>query len=194
MKDKKENVLTPYICYALTELPPEIREWAKAFYAAVADKCKGVIGVRGFVPHEHYDPVANANFTPQQVDCAERRQVCKCSSVVIVVALAPSWGGGIEVEMANQNGVPVIILCEKDKLEKRLVSRLLRGNPAVREVIAFKNEEDALLQLSNALRKLFPEEAAKTLKMEMLMAKRLAGAQELQSAFDAIRRYGRDGA
>ena len=148
---QRAGVLQPYICYALTELPPETREQAKAFYVRVADLCHKTIGVRGFVPHEHYDPVVNANFSPQDVDEAERRQVCEYTSIVIVVALAPSWGGGIEVEMANRSGVPVIILCEKEKLDKRLISRLLRGNPAVRRVIAFENEDDALNQLANVL-------------------------------------------
>jgi len=144
--------LTPYICYALTELAPETREQAKAFYVRVADACEATIGVRGFVPHEHFDPIKHANYTPSDVDGAERRQVCENTSIVIVVALAPSWGGGIEVEMANRSGVPVIILCKKEQLEKRLVSRLLRGNPAVRQVIAFQTEEDAVSQLSVALR------------------------------------------
>ncbi|MEK7681025.1 MAG: hypothetical protein AAB348_03200 [Patescibacteria group bacterium] len=150
----QETTLLPYICYALTELRPEKRDAAKAFYVRVAETCEKVLGIRGFVPHEHYDPVAHANFTPHEVDEAERRQVCERTSVVIVVALAPSWGGGIEVEMANRYSIPVIILCEKWKLEERKISRLLLGNPAVRLVIAFRNEDDALEQLADALRRL----------------------------------------
>jgi len=41
--------------------------------------------------------------------------VCEETSLLIVVAITPSWGGGIEVEMANKDHVPAIILCEKEK-------------------------------------------------------------------------------
>ncbi|OHA62586.1 MAG: hypothetical protein A2748_00690, partial [Candidatus Wildermuthbacteria bacterium RIFCSPHIGHO2_01_FULL_45_20] len=116
-----------YICGPLTELPPDVRDKVKAVYSCLAGICQKVTGVRGFAPHEHYDPVAAPHFTPQQVDAGEREQVCKKTSCVIVVALAPSWGGGIEVEMANRSGVPVILLAPQGKQ----VSRLLRGNPAV---------------------------------------------------------------
>lgn len=143
----------PYICYPLTELPPETREQAKSFYVQIADACEHAIGVRGFVPHEDYDPVKHAHFSPEGIDTAVRKQICYFTFIVIVVAIAPSWGGGIEVEMANRYGIPVFILCEKEKLEKRLISRLLRGNPAVKGVIAYTDEHDAISQLTQALRK-----------------------------------------
>ncbi len=144
----------PYICYALTELDPAIRDEAKAFYVRAADACEEILGTRGFVPHEHYDPM---NFTPTQVDEAERKQVCEHSSLLVVIALAPSWGGGIEVEMANQTSIPAILLCEKAKLEAHLISRLLRGNPAVKQIIAFTDYDDAITQLKVALRDLYPQ-------------------------------------
>ncbi|MDD2757786.1 MAG: hypothetical protein PHD72_00210 [Patescibacteria group bacterium] len=158
----KKIVKRPYICGPLTELPPEKQGPTKEFYVRVAELCYYVLGVRGFVPHEHYDPVAHANFTPQDVDKAERRQVCKRTSVLIVVPLAPSWGGGIEVEMARQSNVPALVLCEKEKLERRLISRLLRGNPAVVGVISYEGELNMAWQLAHALDQLFPHRAKKT--------------------------------
>jgi CheY-like chemotaxis protein len=65
--------------------------------------------------------------------------------------VAPSWGGGIEVEMAHEHAIPVLILCEKEKLERRLISRLLRGNPAVRHIITYTSEDEALQKLQSAL-------------------------------------------
>mgnify|MGYP001600443790 CR=1 FL=1 len=126
-----ENEKSAYICGPLTELPAERKLWAKRFYAKLADVCKETTGKRAFVPHEHYDPQIHAKFTPQEVDCAERKQVCEKTSVLIVVAIAPSWGGGIEVEMAHRSGVPIIIICERGKIMLKKISRLLLGNPSV---------------------------------------------------------------
>ncbi len=66
----------PYICYALTELSPRFREQAKAFYVQVGNTCAEIYGSeqRGFVPHEHYDPKTNANYTPAQVDAAGHQE------------------------------------------------------------------------------------------------------------------------
>lgn len=84
----------------------------------MADVVEDVTGVRAFVPHEHFDPIRHTKFTPREVDEVERERVCKRTSILVVAAIAPSWGGGIEVEMANRSGVPVLILCERDKLKK----------------------------------------------------------------------------
>ncbi len=153
MRDCGEPLLRgPYVCGPLTELPAGEQSPAKEFYKEIADVCAETLGVRAFVPHEHYDPVVNPDFTPKQVDEAERRQVCQRTSVLIVVAIAPSWGGGIEVEMARQSNVPIIILCEKEKLEQRKISRLLRGNPGVKMIIPYSSRKQALLSLGRFLR------------------------------------------
>lgn len=140
-----------YICGPLTELPKKMQDWARRFYESIADVCEEVSGDRAFVPHEHYCPIMAPNFSPAQIDLAERRQVCQSTTVLIVIAIAPSWGGGIEVEMANKAGVPAIILHPKGKK----VSRLLRGNPAIVDIIEYKDEEDALSQLKKILSKIF---------------------------------------
>ena len=154
MSRKVENGKSAYICGPLTELSPEDQQWVKEFYRQIADLCQAVVGIRGFVPHEHYDPIKHANFSPPEVDEAERCQVCECTSVLIVVAVAPSWGGGIEVEMANQSGVPVILVCEREKLRQKKISRLLRGNPAVAAVIEYDTAVEALANLRRELAKL----------------------------------------
>ena len=125
-----------YICGPLAELAPEERDRIRSFYVKIADLCTEVLGTRGYVPHEKLDPIDHPLATPEEVDHNDRDQVCNHTSVLIVVAVAPSWGGGIEVEMANQSHVPVIVLCSKSQLAAGKVSRLLRGNPAVKYVIA----------------------------------------------------------
>lgn len=146
---------TGYVCGPLTELPPEQREAIKIFYGQIADLCQHITGQRAFVPHEHYDPIKHASFTPQQVDAAERRQVCECTSCLIVVPVAASWGGGIEVEMAYRSQIPVLLLCEREKLEQKKISRLLRGNPAVVAEISYVSREKALDMLEKELREIF---------------------------------------
>lgn len=138
------NEKCAYVCAPLTELPLSRQQKIKVFYTKIADIYEEVTGERAFVPHEHYDPIRHARFTPREVDNAERHQVCDRTSLLIVVAVAPSWGGGIEVEMANQNGIPVLILCEREKLVQGRISRLLKGNPAVIAVIDYETEEEAL--------------------------------------------------
>jgi len=62
----------------------------------IGDLFKQLIGVRAFVPHEHFDPVKQSQFSPREVDKAEREQVSCKTSLLIIVVIAPSWGGGIE--------------------------------------------------------------------------------------------------
>ena len=143
-----------YICGPLTELDEETKEFAKRLYVGIADICEEVLGIRAFVPHEHYDPIKHKNYTPADVDKAERDQVMNKTSVLIVLPIAPSWGGGIEVEMARQEGVPVILLCERQKLKARLISRLLRGNPAVSVETSYDSEIDAYAAIKDALIKI----------------------------------------
>ena len=140
----KKNGKAPYICGPLTELPSAEQAKLKAAYSEMGDVCGEVLGVRAFVPHEHYDPVAHPNATPQEVDLAERAQVCKHTSMLIVVAHFPSWGGGIEVEMAHRSHVVALLFRRRGQP----CSRLLRGNPAIQEIV----EYDHISELPERLR------------------------------------------
>jgi hypothetical protein len=143
-----------YVCGPLTEIPRNRREQVKAFYVTIGDLLEQMTGIRAFVPHEHYDPVKNANFTPTEVDAAERVQVCENTSLLIVIAIVPSWGGGIEVEMAFRSGVPVLLLCPRKKLKEKRISRLLQGNPGVVDIISYASAANALAQLRDKLREM----------------------------------------
>lgn len=148
--------LPAYICGPLTELDPQTREKTKRLYENLASLCLDALGVRAFVPHEHYDPIKHASFTPQEVDTAERTQVCEKTSILIVVAILPSWGGGIEVEMAYRSNVPIILLIPKNKK----TSRLLRGNPGIKCGIEYNSEIEALAAVKYELLKLREEMVA----------------------------------
>ena len=152
MKDKKDNKKiggekVAYICGPLTDLSAEERSEIRNFYDKIADVCEEATGLRAFAPHENYDSPENQTFSPQDIDDAERNQVCNKTSILIAVYIAPSWGGGIEVEMARQSGVPIIILCPKGKK----ITRLLLGNRNVVKVIYYENEAQALDSVKDAL-------------------------------------------
>lgn len=136
----------PYICGPIRELSVEERPQILKFYERIADAFKGMTP---FVPHQRFDPDNYVDFTPHDIDGVERDQVCNKTSLLVVVAVAPSWGGGIEVEMANNNHVPVIILCEREKLNNRRISRLLLGNPAVKKVIEYDIQDEAIKKLEH---------------------------------------------
>ena len=147
----QNNKRCAYICSALTELPQEVQEPFKFVLSRTADLCEEVLGVRGFAPHEHNDPVHAPSKTPKEVDAHERPQVAEKTSVLIVFTNAPSWGGGIEVEIANQNNVPVILLREIINSKPRKVSRLLLGSPGVKEVVDYEMYNDLFDKLREVL-------------------------------------------
>jgi len=135
-------------------LPQEAQEPIKLIYSLIGDLCQQALGIRGFVPHEHNDPVRHAKRTPKQVDRQERCQVTTSSSCLILLTIAPSWGGGIEAEMANNSGVPIILLRQNWKQKPRRVSRLLLGNPAVKAIVNFETYPQLFKKLQRILPKI----------------------------------------
>jgi hypothetical protein len=118
-----------YISGALTALEDAPR--TKLFYEVIAEIAEGA-GLRAYLPHRVTDPVAAANIEPRTVYEIDRAHVT-AARVVIAYAGIPSFGVGIEVELAREQRVPVIVVAERD----RPVSRLLLGNPAVIEMVRF---------------------------------------------------------
>lgn len=145
MKRLKNKI--PYVCGPLTELPARTQQRVKDFYVSIADICKETIGKRAFVPHENFDPIRHENFSPRNVDKKERKQIYDRTSLLIIVAITPSWGGGIEVEMANRSHVPAVLLYKKGKK----ISRLLRGNPSIKHTIIYQTPNGALRELRKFL-------------------------------------------
>jgi len=138
----------PYICGPLTELPLEMQGWVRPFYSRIADVCQETIGKRPFVPHEHFDPIIHAKFLPREVYEKEVKQIREKTSILIVVAIAPSWGGGIEAGIAGLDKIPIILLRPIGKA----VSRFLLGIPSIICQIAYDSQESALSVLKNMLK------------------------------------------
>ncbi len=132
-----------YISGALTALDDAPR--TKLFYEVLAE-IAGTTGLRAYLPHRVSDPVAAAHLDPRAVYEIDRAHVTS-AAVVIAYAGIPSFGVGIEVELAREHSVPVIIVAERD----RPISRLLLGNPAVVEVVKFADLDGLRRALAAAL-------------------------------------------
>ncbi|MDQ2951649.1 MAG: hypothetical protein M3R54_05245, partial [Chloroflexota bacterium] len=103
-------------------------------------------GLRAYLPHRVTDPVTASHLDARAVYDIDRAHVTG-SRVVVAYAGIPSFGVGIEVELAREHGIPVILVVERD----RTVSRLLLGNPAVVEVVRFADLEGLRRALITAL-------------------------------------------
>jgi 2'-deoxynucleoside 5'-phosphate N-hydrolase len=132
-----------YISGALTALDDAPR--TKLFYELLAEIAEAA-GLRAYLPHRVSDPGIAARLDPRAVYEIDRAHVT-AAAVVIAYAGIPSFGVGIEVELAREHAVPVIIVAERD----RPISRLLLGNPAVVELVKFADLDGLRKALAAAL-------------------------------------------
>ncbi|HEY6959737.1 MAG TPA: hypothetical protein VI814_13015 [Candidatus Limnocylindria bacterium] len=132
-----------YISGALTAVDDAAR--TRLFYELLAEVVE-TAGLRAYLPHRVTDPVTAADLEPRAVYDIDRAHVAG-SRVVVAYAGIPSFGVGIEVELAREHGIPVILVVERD----HAVSRLLLGNPAVVEVVRFADLEGLRRSLVAAL-------------------------------------------
>jgi 2'-deoxynucleoside 5'-phosphate N-hydrolase len=132
-----------YISGALTALEDAPR--MKLFYELLAE-IAAAANLRPYLPHRVTDPITAAHLDARSVYEIDRAHVTS-AAVVIAYAGVPSFGVGIEVELAREHGIPVIVVAERE----RAVSRLLLGNPAVIEVVRFADLETLRRSLNAAL-------------------------------------------
>jgi hypothetical protein len=139
-----------YISGALTDVSEGERAKLREFYDDLGGVCRES-GLEPYSPHAYGDPKLVAHLTPKEIDRIDRLAVTQAYLVVAYVGVA-SIGVGIEVELAHHSDKPVLLLYEKSKLEKRRITRIVRGNPAVIREIAFEDFDDALAQLRAFMR------------------------------------------
>lgn len=120
---------------------------ARHLYELLADVVAAE-GYAAYLPHRHTDPIAAPDMAPPEVYAVDRRRIAE-ATVLVAYAGAPSFGVGTEVEIAREHGVPVILVAERD----RAVSRILLGNPAVREVVRFGDAAELRTSLAQAVRR-----------------------------------------
>lgn len=141
---------TVYIAGALTGRNPQELAELRQFYEHIGDACRQ-FGLTPYLPHQYSDPELAARLTPAHVDRLDRLAVTQAYLVVAYVGI-PSLGVGIEVEMAHHANKPVVLVYEASALERRHVSRLMRGNPGVIHEIAFEDRDDAVEQIRDYIK------------------------------------------
>jgi hypothetical protein len=135
-----------YVSGALTALEEGAR--MRLFYELLAEVIESV-GLRAYLPHRVTGPVAAAHLEPRAVYDIDRAHVTS-ARVVVAYAGIPSFGVGIEVELAREHAVPVVLVVERE----RTVSRLLLGNPGVVEVVRFADLDGLRRGLAAALERI----------------------------------------
>jgi len=135
-----------YVSGALTALDEGAR--MRLFYELLAEVVESV-GLRAYLPHRVTGPEAAAHLEPRAVYDIDRAHVTS-ARVVVAYAGIPSFGVGIEVELAREHAVPVVLVVERE----RTVSRLLLGNPAVVEVVRFADLDGLRRGLAAALERI----------------------------------------
>ena len=129
-----------YISGGLTGLADAAR--TRVFYELLAE-IASESGLQPYLPHRSTDPVAAPDLDPRSVYEIDRARVAR-SALMIAYAGSPSFGVGIEVEIAREHGIPVILVAERE----RTISRILLGSPAVVDIVRFSD----LAVLRHALR------------------------------------------
>jgi hypothetical protein len=158
-----------YVSGAQTSLEDGAR--TRLFYELLAEVV-GAAGLRAYLPHRVTDPASSAHLDPRAVYDIDRAHVTG-SRVVVAYAGIPSFGVGIEVELAREHDIPVILVVERD----RTVSRLLLGNPAVIEVVRFADLDGLRRGLVTALervRDLAPGDGKATVSDDVVVQRFLA--------------------
>ncbi len=124
-----------YMSGPLTGLarPAEVR----SFYEALRDAC-AARGLPLYLPHVVSDPLANPGLTPREVYDLDRAHVVAADLLIAYVGL-PALGVGCEIEIAHERGIPVVLLAEHGAV----VSRMIRGNPAIVAELRFDGYADA---------------------------------------------------
>ena len=161
-----------YVSGALTALEDGAR--TRLFYELLAEVVESA-GLRAYLPHRVTDPVATSHLDPRAVYDIDRAHVTG-SRVVVAYAGIPSFGVGIEVELAREHGIPVILVVERD----RTVSRLLLGNPAVVEIVRFADLgglRRALLTALERVRDTVASEASDAVSDDVVVQRFLASLE-----------------
>ncbi|HEV2439069.1 MAG TPA: hypothetical protein VGX97_03320 [bacterium] len=148
--------LRAYMSGALTGLNDEARQRQLERYELIQRTCAAE-GYDCYCPHQHSDPVRDQHMTPAEVHQLDSTNV-RNSDLIIADCTEPSFGVGIEAQMADEDETPILLIAQQGKK----VSRLIRGIPNVvkfgsdADMIIFPNDQVLARRLSEELRALRP--------------------------------------
>lgn len=147
-EDSKVDV---YVTGPLADLPPhEQRELLHGVFEIVTRLCDGM----GLSCRYPYRAATRPNTAQEVADnwMASYKAV-RNADVLVAYVGKPSFSVGAELEMARSADKQIVILCEKNRLDK--ISRLVLGNPALVATVPFEGPDDLFNRLALALFQIF---------------------------------------
>jgi transcriptional regulator with XRE-family HTH domain len=143
--DPEAHLLLAYFASALTGLTEVQRGEIFADAAAVRDVCEDSKTLL-YEPSAYTDPERNAKVPPERVYEIDHAQVSR-SDFVILDTRYPSFGAGQELEIAKNEGIPVVLLIPYGTLP----SRMVRGTCARLHHVQFSTEDELRRELRTVL-------------------------------------------
>ena len=125
----------------------------KPFYEAIGHVLNK-LGYSSYIPHQFTDPVNNKTITPKEVYEKDMLTI-DASSFLVAWLGSPSLGVGAELERANSNHTPIVVLYPFGTH----ISNFVLGLPCIYKVIEYKDERSALFELYHTfsqIHKVFP--------------------------------------
>ena len=147
-----EEEVKVYISGALTGI--EKLAEVRTFYEDIAEVCRE-FGLVPYIPHRTTDPIGHPHIDPHSVYLIDKREASTSDLVIAYVGIE-SFGVGIELEIASECHIPIVLLHEDEKH----LSRIVRGIPSVAAEVSFKDYNDAILQLRKLLQKYGPNKSS----------------------------------
>lgn len=145
--------LTSYFASALTGLTDQELREIEALDQKVDEICRNYTAypVVLYRPRLYTSPRTNPDVSPSQVYEIDQERV-STADLVILAAIFPSLGAGMELQLAYQSCSSVILLAKQGQP----LSRMVVGCPAKKEVIEYNDFTDLGIKMVQAMDRLLP--------------------------------------
>jgi transcriptional regulator with XRE-family HTH domain len=140
-----------YLASALTGLSGESRELVISAHTEIRRACTS-LGMTVYDPMEHTDPINFSEVSAGDVFLADRREVLS-SDVLLALITEPSFGEGMELELARSTLLPVLLIVDGDKS----LSKMVLGAPGVKHTVRFSDPSELFTAVVSGLRTLNPK-------------------------------------
>ncbi len=118
-----------YLATALTGLRPEERREVFDLSDLIERTCSGS-GISLYQPRLATDPVKNAQVQAREVYLTDRERVVT-SDLIVALCTQPSYGMGMEIQLASGAGVPILLLFKKGFGLSKMVTGSLGHSHAI---------------------------------------------------------------
>jgi transcriptional regulator with XRE-family HTH domain len=144
---KPLDPLYGYVAAALTDLPKDRKNHVGLLSNMVAEVARDH-GIFVYQPLRATDPLEHPDVDDTVVYLTDRKRVAE-ADIVFALLDDPSFGPGLELEIAATYGKPTIAIAHKDAT----ISRMVTGSPTnLLETLRYRTATDLKPKLSQALR------------------------------------------